>query len=344
MDAPHTHPRATELLISVNSTLRTGMITENGARIVVEGLQPDDNMTVFPLGILCLPLDVVGATFGDLGVLEVAELASSIPDSFSLGTSECLRRCGLQRNRGGKPQPTAQQQPRISGNAFPSGVLQSASRAPSASKSDAPVADPSPGMVALLVINGVLLLALIGCAVVYFRSRETRGQRQQYMSTGVRVADRSREKDDNGTEVPLTHVPPARFDLSPRGSRPHPSHLPPLPVVSVLVQMGVNIEVLTPGDGKSFPKPGDTVTIHYVGTLTDGSKFDSSRDRGEPWKTQIGVGKVIKGWDEGVPKLSVGSKAILTVSADYGYGARGFPPVIPPNSVLKFEVELIKIN
>ncbi|KAI0718387.1 hypothetical protein C8T65DRAFT_638880 [Cerioporus squamosus] len=107
---------------------------------------------------------------------------------------------------------------------------------------------------------------------------------------------------------------------------------------------GVTVEVISPGDGKNFPRRGDKVTIHYVGTLLDGKKFDSSRDRGQPFETEIGVGKVIKGWDEGVPQLSLGEKAILTATPDYAYGARGFPPVIPPNSTLKFEVELLKIN
>lgn len=83
--------------------------------------------------------------------------------------------------------------------------------------------------------------------------------------------------------------------------------------------------------------------MHYVGTLADGSKFDSSRDRGTPFSTTIGVGQVIKGWDEGVPQLSLGEKALLTITPDYGYGPRGFPPVIPPNSTLLFEVELLKI-
>ncbi|KAN0061484.1 FK506 binding protein proline rotamase rapamycin-binding protein [Thecaphora frezii] len=108
--------------------------------------------------------------------------------------------------------------------------------------------------------------------------------------------------------------------------------------------MGVQVERLSPGDGKNFPKPGDQVTIHYVGTLLDGKEFDSSRDRGTPFQTVIGAGRVIKGWDEGVPQLSIGEKAKLICSPDYAYGARGFPPVIPPNSTLIFEVELIKIN
>ncbi|KAF9573674.1 FK506-binding protein 1A [Mortierella alpina] len=107
--------------------------------------------------------------------------------------------------------------------------------------------------------------------------------------------------------------------------------------------MGVTIERLTPGNGKDFPQKGDTVKIHYVGTLDDGKKFDSSRDRESPFETQIGVGRVIKGWDEGVPQLSVGEKAVLKITPDYGYGARGYPPVIPQNANLTFEVELIEI-
>ncbi|VVT47327.1 uncharacterized protein SAPINGB_P001656 [Magnusiomyces paraingens] len=108
--------------------------------------------------------------------------------------------------------------------------------------------------------------------------------------------------------------------------------------------MGVTVTTLSPGDGVNYPKAGDTVTIHYTGTLANGKKFDSSVDRGQPFVTQIGVGRVIKGWDEGVPQLSVGERAVLDITPDYGYGARGFPPVIPPSSDLKFEVELLKIN
>ncbi|KAJ3553496.1 hypothetical protein NM688_g3581 [Phlebia brevispora] len=107
--------------------------------------------------------------------------------------------------------------------------------------------------------------------------------------------------------------------------------------------MGVTIEVLSPGDGKTFPKAGDRVTIHYVGTLLNGSKFDSSRDRSGYQSPAMQLVS-IRGWDEGVPQLSLGEKAILTATPDYAYGARGFPPVIPPNSTLKFEVELLQIN
>ncbi|PWN48859.1 FK506 binding protein [Violaceomyces palustris] len=108
--------------------------------------------------------------------------------------------------------------------------------------------------------------------------------------------------------------------------------------------MGVQVIDRKGGDATNYPKPGDQVTIHYVGTLANGSEFDSSRKRGTPFKTQIGVGQVIKGWDEGVPQLSIGEKAKLVCSPDYAYGSRGFPPVIPPNSTLTFDVELLEIN
>ncbi|ORY83701.1 hypothetical protein BCR37DRAFT_402383 [Protomyces lactucae-debilis] len=108
--------------------------------------------------------------------------------------------------------------------------------------------------------------------------------------------------------------------------------------------MGVEKQTLKEGDGKNYPKKGDKVSIHYTGTLDDGSKFDSSRDRGQPFECTIGVGQVIKGWDEGVPQMSIGEKAILNITHDFAYGERGFPPVIPARSNLKFDVELLKIN
>ena len=108
--------------------------------------------------------------------------------------------------------------------------------------------------------------------------------------------------------------------------------------------MGVDIETITEGDGVTFASKGQTVQVHYTGTLTNGKKFDSSRDRGKPFEFQLGEGKVIKGWDEGVAKMSKGQRAKLTCSPDYAYGQRGYPGVIPENATLIFDVEFLGIK
>merc|ERR1711951_139331 len=109
-------------------------------------------------------------------------------------------------------------------------------------------------------------------------------------------------------------------------------------------KMGVETEVLQQGDGATFPRPGQRVTCHYVLTLTDGKKVDSSKDRGEPFQFTIGRQEVIAGWDEGVAKMSKGQRAKLTISPDLGYGAGGVPGAIPPNSTLVFDVELLNVS
>lgn len=114
-------------------------------------------------------------------------------------------------------------------------------------------------------------------------------------------------------------------------------------MAEITTASGLTYEILKAGNGLEA-KAGNTVSVHYVGTLTNGSKFDSSRDRGQPFQFPLGAGRVIKGWDEGVAGMKIGELRKLTIPAGLGYGARGFPPVIPPNSTLVFEVELVGVR
>ncbi|KAF7593179.1 FK506 binding protein proline rotamase rapamycin-binding protein [Aspergillus hancockii] len=115
--------------------------------------------------------------------------------------------------------------------------------------------------------------------------------------------------------------------------------------------MGVDVKKITETESLVFPNKGDFVEIHYIGWLKDenapdkkGAEFDSSRKRGRPLRVAIGTGQVIQGWDEGVPQLRLGEKALLTITGDYAYGEGGFPGLIPPMATLLFEVELVSVN
>lgn len=103
------------------------------------------------------------------------------------------------------------------------------------------------------------------------------------------------------------------------------------------------METVRAGTGAEA-KPGDNVTVHYVGTFTDGRKFDSSRDRNQGFKFKLGEGRVIKGWDQGVAGMKVGEVRKLVIPAALAYGDRGFPPIIPPGTTLHFEVELLGVG
>jgi FKBP-type peptidyl-prolyl cis-trans isomerase len=111
----------------------------------------------------------------------------------------------------------------------------------------------------------------------------------------------------------------------------------------VVTPTGLAYIDLLQGTG-AMAKPGDKVTVHYTGTFTDGRKFDSSVDRNEPFTFTLGAGQVIKGWDEGVAAMKVGGKRKLMIPSNLAYGSRGAGGVIPPNTDLVFEVELLNVR
>lgn len=113
--------------------------------------------------------------------------------------------------------------------------------------------------------------------------------------------------------------------------------------IKQIISNGVNVEILKQGEGEGA-KNGDKITAHYIGTLTDGEKFDSSIDRGQPFSFVLGAGQVIQGWEQGLLGMKVGEKRKLTIPSELGYGERGVPGAIPPGATLVFEVELLKIN
>lgn len=111
----------------------------------------------------------------------------------------------------------------------------------------------------------------------------------------------------------------------------------------VTTRTGLQYEDLVKGNGET-PRPGEKVVVHYTGWLEDGKKFDSSLDSGKPFEFVLGFGQVIQGWDEGIASMQVGGKRKLIIPSKLGYGAQGYPGVIPPNAPLTFEVELLGIK
>ncbi len=133
------------------------------------------------------------------------------------------------------------------------------------------------------------------------------------------------------------------FDVELIGVQTLPNTSPTEPGKPRKLDSGLILETITPGNGPTA-EPGDAVTVHYTGTLQDGTKFDSSRDRGQPFEVPIGVGDLIKGWDIGIVGMKVGERRKLTVPPELGYGTRGAGEVIPPNATLIFDVELINVK
>ena len=112
---------------------------------------------------------------------------------------------------------------------------------------------------------------------------------------------------------------------------------------TITTESGLKYIILKEGTGPT-PKAGQTIVAHYTGKLTDGKKFDSSVDKGQPFRFPLGARRVIAGWDEAFATMKVGEQRQLIIPPELGYGARGYPPVIPPNATLIFDVELLGIE
>ena len=152
-----------------------------------------------------------------------------------------------------------------------------------------------------------------------------------------------------GTAKPAAPAKPAPAQTPAKPAPGRATAARPKPAVKPRVQLGVTTAsgltyvITSRGTGRK-PKTGETVVVHYTGTLSDGTKFDSSHDRNDPIAFPIGTGAVIKGWDEGIAQLGIGDRAVLVIPPALGYGPRGAGGVIPPNATLVFVVELVDIK
>lgn len=150
-------------------------------------------------------------------------------------------------------------------------------------------------------------------------------------------------KQDTAVAANLTQTPPDATVVSEEKNTLLASNIMSDANV-ITTPSGLQYIELAKGSGDAFPHKGQTVVVHYTGTLEDGTKFDSSRDRGQPFSFKIGIGQVIKGWDEGLSTMKVGDRRQLIIPSELGYGARGAGGVIPPYSTLIFDVELLDIK
>lgn len=169
----------------------------------------------------------------------------------------------------------------------------------------------------------ILVVVLIGFGGIFFLSNQ-------------------KISNDNQINLNPTPVPPINAIITPEVAQKN--QVQKLDINTFQASSsGLRIKDEVVGTGQEA-KTGDTVSVQYVGTLADGTKFDSSYDRNQPFETQIGVGQVIKGWDEGIVGMKVGGKRILIIPPDLGYGEQGAGQSIPPNSTLIFQVELLGVK
>ena len=187
-------------------------------------------------------------------------------------------------------------------------------------------------LIPLIIVFSVIIIGAIG---TYFILNQ-----KALPTTDINLNPNSTQPQPQSSVSTPTSVPvPTSVIITPSQSSSGEANMNNVQTMSD----GLQIQDEVVGTGQDA-KSGDTVTVNYVGTLASGTKFDSSYDRNTPFTTQIGVGQVIKGWDEGIVGMKVGGKRKLIIPPELGYGAQGAGNAIPPNSTLIFEVELLGVK
>lgn len=176
----------------------------------------------------------------------------------------------------------------------------------------------------ILISVGVMLVCVVFLIVAQFN------QPQEAIATPLQLT----------TEQPIATEQLAQLPVPMPDEQTEPASTPE--ATATTTDSGLQYIDLVEGTGAT-PRPGQTVYVHYTGTLEDGTQFDSSRDRNRPFSFRLGAGQVIRGWDEGISTMRVGGRRQLTIPPELGYGSRGVGP-IPPNSTLLFDVELLRIG
>ena len=188
----------------------------------------------------------------------------------------------------------------------------------------------------ILISFGVV----VACCLVLVVAQFTGGDSERAVADGAASQPAAIERVESASETPSeTLIAQSASDLMEDSMSAEANAEENV----VTTDSGLQYVVINEGEGAQ-PQAGQRVFVHYVGTLEDGTKFDSSRDRGRPFDFTIGRGQVIKGWDEGVGDMKVGDRRKLIIPPELGYGTRGAGGVIPPNATLIFDVELLRIG
>ncbi len=201
-----------------------------------------------------------------------------------------------------------------------------------------------------LVIATAALFLAAGCACKKEEEKKEETKKEEPKAGAeLKKADEAPAAEEKAEEAPAVEekAEEPKAEEAPvaeeKAEEPKAEEAPAEEPKEVATESGLKYIDLKVGDGAS-PEAGKMVTVHYTGWLENGTKFDSSVDRGQPFVFPIGMGRVIRGWDEGVMSMKIGGKRKLIIPAELGYGARGAGGVIPPNATLIFEVELLGIG